>query len=120
MVSELKLRETRRGERVLIRIPVHLKGVGLDGSEVNEPAEAVIVSRYGALVRVVSRLQKGSELTLTNGFTQEVETFRVVWLADKQAEDRWDIGIEAIHPREDFWGIRFPPRTPRPSLPDPP
>ena len=113
MVSELKLREPRRGERVLIRIPVHLKGVGLDDSEVNEPAEAIIVSRYGALLRVVSRLQKGSELTLMNGFTQEVETFRVVWVADKQTEGHWDIGIEAIHPREDFWGIRFPTANPK-------
>jgi regulator of protease activity HflC (stomatin/prohibitin superfamily) len=110
MATDLKLREKRRGERVLIRVPVHLQAVGEDGSEIIEPGEAVVVSRFGALLRTVSRLKKASTLSVTNGFTQETEKFKVVWVADKQTEGRWDTGVEADSPREDFWGIRFPPK----------
>ena len=110
MASELKLREKRRGERVLIRVPVNLRGVAENGGEVIEPAEAVVVSRHGALLRTASLLKKDSFLTVTNVFSQETEQFRVVWTAEHQTEGRWDIGIEADKPHEDFWGIRFPPR----------
>ncbi len=108
MPTDFQMREKRRGERVLIRIPVQLKAVGQDGSEVNEPAETVAVSRFGALLRTSALLKKGSDLSVTNGFSGEAEKFHVVWLGEKPSEGRWDIGIEAANPREDFWGIRFP------------
>ncbi len=113
MVSELELRERRRGERVLIRIPVQLKGMAEDGREVAESAEALVVSRYGALLRTTSLFKKGSALTVTHGFSQQSEQFRVVWTPEKQTEGRWDIGVEAGAPCEDFWGIRFPPPVPK-------
>jgi hypothetical protein len=113
MATELQLREKRRGDRVLIRIPVQVKAEGEDGSAVDEPAETVVVSRYGALLRTTKPLEKGSYLTLTNGFSREVEKFRVVWLSEKQPDGQWDVGVEATNPQEDFWGIRFPPATPK-------
>ncbi len=108
MATEPQLRETRRGARVFIRIPVQIKAVGQDGREVNEAAEAVVVSPFGALLRTATPLKTNSDISVTNGFSKEVETFRVAWLGDK-SDGRWDIGIEAANPREDFWGIRFPP-----------
>ncbi len=113
MATELQLREKRRGERVLIRIPLEINGVGEDGSAVSEPSETVVVSRFGAMVRTATPLKKGSHLTVTNGFSKEVEKFRVAWLGEKQSDGRWDVGIEAASPREDFWGIRFPPVSSR-------
>ncbi len=110
MATESKSRQKRRDERVFIRIPVRLKAVAHDGGEISEPAEAVAVSRFGALLRTTSLLKNGSDLTVTHGFSQQTERFRVVWTADKQTEGRWDTGIEADDPREDFWGIRFPPK----------
>jgi len=110
MTTDLKLREKRRGERVLIRVPVHLQAVGEDDSKIIEPSETVVVSHFGALLRTTSRLKNGSSLSVTNGFTQETEKFHVVWVADKQTEGRWDTGVESDNPREDFWGIRFPPK----------
>jgi hypothetical protein len=114
MATELQMREKRRGERVLIRIPIEIKGVGEDGSAVNGPAEAVVVSRYGALLRTTTLPKKGSDLTITHGFSKEVENFKVVWLPEKQSDGGWDVGVEAGNPREDFWGIRFPPASPKP------
>jgi len=111
MSSESQMRERRRSERVLIRVPIQVRGVAPDGSELKEEAEAVVVSRFGALLRTNKPLKKGSGLTVTNTFSREAEEFRVVWVSEKQPDGRWDVGVEAVHPREDFWGIRFPPAT---------
>lgn len=108
MSTEHQGRERRRGERVLIRVPVQLNGTAPDGSPINEAAEAVVVSRFGALLRTHTPLQKDSALDVTNGFSNEVEKFRVVWVSDRAKEGRWDVGVEALNPRVDFWGIRFP------------
>ncbi len=113
MSSELKRLEKRRGERVLIRVPVRLHGVGRDDSEVIEPAETVAVSRFGALLRTPSLFKVGAPLTVTNNFSHETAQFRVAWIAREKSDGRWDTGIEAAHPREDFWGIRFPPSKDR-------
>ena len=113
MSSELERQEKRRGERVLIRVPVRVQGVGHDDSEVVEPAETAVVSRFGALLRTPSLFKMGTALTVTNNFSHETEQFLVVWIAEEKSDGRWDTGIEAAHPREDFWGIRFPPSKDR-------
>ncbi len=104
------MREKRRGERVLIRIAVEVVGVTPDGSEVKLAAETVVVNRFGALLRAPAPLKHGSEFTLTNTFSGQVEKFRVVWAGQKQA-DHWDIGVEAVNPRDEFWGLSLPPQA---------
>ncbi len=111
MATEAQRRDTRRGGRVLIRVPVRVRGITQEGGRVEETAEAFVVSRYGALLRTSTLLQMNSPLTVTNGFSHEAESFHVVWLGEKQPDGRWEIGIEADNPREDFWGIRFPSKT---------
>lgn len=108
MPSDLKYQEKRRSDRVLIRVPVQVKAVAHDGQEVAEDAETAVVSRFGALIRIPSLLKMGSTLRLTNHYSQLTETFKVVWLAEEQTDGRWDTGVEAQSPQEDFWGIRFP------------
>ena len=114
MATDLKLGEKRRGERVLIRIPVQVQGKAQDGREVVEAAETAVVSRFGALIRIPVLLSMGSTLTITNQFSHEAEQFRVAWVGNKAVEGRWDIGVEALNPRDDFWGIRFPPAHRKP------
>jgi hypothetical protein len=108
MPFDLAKQEKRRGERVLIRIPVLVHGVGQDEKEVAEPAETAVVSRFGALLRVISPLKMDSPVAVTNQYSKETEHFRVAWIAEEKNDGRWDTGIEAANPREDFWGIRFP------------
>ena len=108
MSPGLEKQEKRRGERVLIRIPVRVRGVGHDDGEVVESAETTLVSRSGALLRMASLLKLNSPLAVTNNLSRETEAFRVAWVAEVKVDDRWEIGIEAANPQEDFWGIRFP------------
>ncbi len=100
----------RRGERVLIRIPIQVRGIREDGSKVEGAAETIVVSRFGALLRMHSLLKMGSALTVTNARSKEEEDFRVAWIGERQPDGRWDIGVEAINLWENFWDIRFPPQ----------
>lgn len=109
MPPESKPGKQRRSERVLIRIPVRVSGVAEDGTAVNEDAHAVIVSAHGALMQCKHPFKLGSDVTVLNGFSQEEEKFRVVWHAEKAKDERYDVGMEFVKPRPDFWGINFPP-----------
>jgi len=100
--------ERRRGERVLIRVPIKVHSVDEGGRHINEEAEAIVVSRYGALIRLGAAPQKGATLEILNGFSQEIEKFRVVWVCGEAREGRYDVGVELVIARENFWGIRFP------------
>lgn len=111
MASNTSYSERRRGERVLIRIPIKIYATGKDGQHVNEPSETVVVSRYGAMVRSSVPLKQASTLEVMNNFSQEVEKFRVVWVAEKATDGKFDIGIELVRHREDFWGVSFPARA---------
>ena len=109
MAPQQDQREKRRSERVLIRVPIEVQGVGVDGSRYEGTGYTAVVNRHGALVLLTTRLKPDSQVTLTNMFTKETETFQVVWSGEKPTEGRHECGIEALSPRDDFWGIRFPP-----------
>ena len=110
MPSEAPYSERRRGERVMIRIPVKVYGMGRDGQHINEAAETAVVSRHGALLRLSTPLKHATTLEIMNNFTQKTEKFRVVWVSDKAKEGKFDVGVELMAPHEEFWGVRFPER----------
>ncbi len=113
MPSEPDHREKRRSDRVLIRVPIEVQGETVEGQPVKDVGYTAVVNRHGALVMLTARLSPNSQLTLTNKFTQETENFRVIWSGEKPTEGRYEAGIEALNPRDDFWGIRFPPAVRR-------
>ncbi len=113
-----QFRERRRSERVLIRIPIKVMGTDPMGKEVNMDAEAVVVSRHGALIRINAELVPNNHIRITNAFTRKEETFRVVWIGERKAETGYDVGVELLNPSDVFWGISFPPAVeakPQPS-----
>lgn len=107
---ESSLRDRRRGERVLLRIPIKIYGITQDDTHLNEASETAVVSRFGALVRTSVPLKQGSHLEVRNNFSAESEKFRVAWTSEKPKDGKYEIGIEILSPRDDFWGIRFPPK----------
>ncbi len=111
MSSEPPIRERRRGERVLIRVPIIVFGLTKDNRHASEEAETSVVSRTGALVRSRTAFKPGATVDLTNGFTRQTEKFRAVWVSEQPKQGYFDIGMEMLTPRDDFWGITFPSRT---------
>jgi len=110
--TEPRTRERRRGERVLIRVTIQINGTGKDGKPVHDPAEAVVVNRNGALLRVPNPLKSGTTLEVYQGEQKQPLAFRVIWCSARPREGRYDVGVELLKPVEELWGIRFPPLQP--------
>jgi hypothetical protein len=98
-----------------MRVPVQVRGDALDGSALEETAHTVVVGPHGALVRTSRPLQMGTEVVLTNRFSQQTARFRVVWMGENQVDGFWEIGIDSIVLLDGFWEVRFPPK---PGPPD--
>jgi hypothetical protein len=99
---------------VLIRVPVEIRGTADDGSVLEENTHTEVVGVLGAMIRTSRLLQMGTEVVVTNRFSLQAAKFRVVWAGENQKDGLWEIGIESPRALDDFWGVRFPPKSDTP------
>jgi len=108
--------ERRRAPRVLIRIPIKVFSNDASGHPIRAAAEAVTVSRVGALLWAPIEPGLGTVLEVLNALNDEVKEFRVVRVAKSARDGVFELGVEMLQPLEGFWGIHFPNETvPRPA-----
>jgi hypothetical protein len=69
------------------------------------------VGSLGAMILVSRKLQAGTEVELTNRFSQQTARFRVAWVRQQPESELWETGIESLRPLDGFWGVRFPPKA---------
>jgi PilZ domain len=110
MASARAMLERRRSSRVPIRVSVKvLTGEGeADGAASAAPAEAVSVSRHGALLRAPFRPDLGSRIEVLHTVSKEVREFRVISARDLSNDGLFELGVEIFHPARNFWGVQFP------------
>lgn len=108
MASACAMIERRRSSRVAVRIPIKLSSEGNPGIFLDAPAEAVAVSRCGALLRVRSSLAPGTRLEVLNNVSHESREFRVVRVHDTNTRGLFEWGVEILYPSVNFWGVQFP------------
>ncbi len=107
--------QRRRSERVLVHLPVLVKGNAKYEGPFTEPTRAVVINAHGALITLVTHAELGQKLTLTNVATREEQECRVVYLGTKLG-GRTEVGIAFKHPAPKFWGIAVPPIDWKPFL----
>ena len=108
--------ERRRSPRVLIRIPIKVFSNDGLGQPVLAAAEAVTVSRFGALLWAPIEPGLGTVIEVLNALNEEVKEFRVVRVVKSARDGVFELGVEMLQPLEGFWGIHFPNETsPRPA-----
>ena len=94
-----------------MRVPVEVRGTAADGIPLEETTHTGVVGVLGAMIWTSRMLQIGTEVELTNRFSQQTAKFRVAWVKDQRdGEELWETGIESLRPLDDFWGVRFPPK----------
>jgi hypothetical protein len=108
MASTRAMIERRRASRVSISIPVKLSGDQTQGEQHNTHAEAIAVSRCGALIRAPFSPALGSRIEVLNGLSQETREFRVVRVTDAKERGFFHLGLEILYPARNFWGVLFP------------
>jgi len=94
-----------------MRVPVEVRGISEDGSPLEESTHTGVVGVGGAMILTSRKLEMGSEVTVTNRFSQQTAVFRVVWVNDRNGNHLWEIGVEALQPLNGFWGVRFSPKA---------
>jgi hypothetical protein len=108
MATARAMLERRRASRVLIRIPVKMFSNGDFGQPLDTRAEAIAVSRNGALIRAPYSPALGSRIEVLNGLSQETQEFRVIRISDAKEDGQFELGVEMLYPGRNFWGIQFP------------
>ena len=94
-----------------MRVPVEVRGTAVDGIPLEESTHTGVVGVLGAMIWTSRMLQIGTEVELTNRFSQQTAKFRVAWVKDNQdGEELRETGVESLRPLDDFWGVRFPPK----------
>ena len=93
-----------------MRVPVEVRGTAVDGNPLEESAHTGVGGVLGAMIWTSRMLRVGTEVELTNRFSQQTAKFRVAWVKDQQDGEFWETGVESLEPLDDFWGVRFPPK----------
>jgi hypothetical protein len=117
MLRQIALRDnpqfdkSRQGARVVMRVPVEIRGVAADKTVIEESTYTGVVGVHGAMIWISKALQIGAEVEVTNRFSQRTARFRVAWVKEPQGTGLWETGVESLRPLDDFWGVRFPPKA---------
>lgn len=100
----------RQSDRVSVRMPLIATWHGQGGVASSVPAESLLVSRNGGVIKLNEKLFTGQELTLKR--QREGDQFKSVRariMAEIDCEpDGFIYAIHILEPRADFWGIDFP------------
>lgn len=111
MASARQMLERRRSSRLRMRIPVKVFSAASSESpeHPHHSAEAVAVSRTGALLRVPFSPELGSRIEILHGISEERREFRVIQVSKRKSDGLFELGVEMLHPaRNNFWGVKFP------------
>jgi PilZ domain len=101
----------RRTERVLIQVPIEVKGKDAEGRPFREASRTIVINRNGARIALRTVLRAESHVSITNLQNQMSCPFRVVGRVQKTIglEPEW--GVECLEPQVNFWGILFPDKN---------
>jgi hypothetical protein len=72
-----------------------------------ETTFTTVVGSFGATVRTSRPLKMDTQVSVTNRLSRQTQRFRVVWIGEQRADGLWELGLEALQPLHDFWGVRF-------------
>ena len=108
----------RRSERVLLRIPIEVSGVGTDRSPFQEKTHTLVINRHGARISLKSPVKKGDEITITDLKSEKSLQFRVVERAGGSLGEGPEWGVECVKPDTHLWGVFFPEKAATPSEQD--
>jgi len=107
----MMLNESRKSERVLLKIPIRVEGRDDLGKAFEETTFTLVVNRSGGLIAVSHLLKLGETIKITNLRTQISCSFEVVRRAALSLSGNPEWGVKCLAPEAEIWGVHFPPRT---------
>ena len=98
----------RRSQRVLMQVPLRIRGVDAQGQNFEEYTETLAINAHGALVLLSARVTSGCVVQMRHNKTEEEQECHVVFLGPVRS-GRGEVGLEFSVPRPAFWRVAFPP-----------
>jgi hypothetical protein len=100
----------RKSDRVTLRLPIEVCWFGNGGMAVTRPAQTLLVSRNGGVLRLAEQMTAGQELTLrrqNEDNSWRMARARILAEFDRDT-DGFLYAFVLLEPRNDFWNIDFP------------
>jgi PilZ domain len=94
----------RRSERVLMDVPIVIRGESPDQRPFQEETFTVTVSAHGALLMLATQVSPGQKLLLLNPANWDEREGRVAFRGPVHA-GLAQVGFEFTQPSPDFWPI---------------
>ena len=107
----------RRSQRVLMQVPVRIRGKSAQGAEFDEHTETLAINAHGALILLNARLTSGAVVHMKHNKTEEEQECHVAFLGPVRG-GKAEIGLEFTAPRPTFWRVAFPPEDWTPKSPE--
>jgi hypothetical protein len=107
----------RRSQRVLMQVPLRLRGVDTQGQNFEEFTETLAINAHGGLVLLGARVTSGSVIQMRHNKTEEEQECHVVFLGPVRS-GKAEVGLEFTVPRPTFWRVAFPPEDWSPKNPE--
>jgi PilZ domain-containing protein len=101
----------RQSDRITLQLQVEASWLDGGGTVVRQPAQTLLVSRNGAVVRLPEKFFPGQEITLMRKLEgDQAKSVRAKIMAEIDHEPEGFIyAIAIVETRADFWDIDFPP-----------
>ncbi len=106
--QEARTSANRRSHRLLLHIPVRIRGRNLQLELFLEETETLVINAHGGLVTLAAIVRIGDALLLMNKVTDEQQEAAVVFLGSMKGSKR-EVGFEFGNAAGHFWGVAFPP-----------
>ncbi len=107
----------RRSQRILMQVPVRIRGKSAQGAEFDEHTETLAINAHGALILLNARLTSGAVVHMKHNKTEEEQECQVAFLGPVRG-GKAEIGLEFTAPRPTFWRVAFPPEDWTPKSPE--
>ncbi len=107
----------RRSQRVLMQVPVRVRGKNAQGAEFEEFTETLAINAHGSLILLNARLTSGAVVHMKHNKTEEEQECHVAFLGPVRG-GKAEIGLEFTAPRPTFWRVAFPPEDWTPKSPE--
>lgn len=108
---------TRRSQRLLLKVAVVIAGQRADGKAFVEQTSTEVVNAHGALVLLSEPVANDQLLRMRNIKAGDEEPCKVVGIGQKVG-GKTEIGVEFLKPSPRFWRIAFPPEDWTPRSPE--
>ena len=107
----------RRSQRVLMQVPVRIRGKNAQGAEFEEFTETLAINAHGSLILLNARLTSGAKVFMKHNKPEEEQECHVAFLGPVRG-GKAEIGLEFTTPRPTFWRVAFPPEDWTPKSPE--